>query len=309
MTLLQVHRENIIQAMLNYRLQFGGTDYQYAIFLGIGQATYNQLKKGKRDRIIRDDKLVRIGRLLGVHMKNSTPWKIVKTDVFEYITASLEHCQENAVSRIFCDSADVGKTTAAKQFQLRNKNVYMLDCSQVKTKTKFIRALAQAAGVEHNGRISEVFADLVYYLQVVDKPLIILDEAGDLEYEAWLEIKALWNALEGYCGMYMMGADGLAKKIENNRRNSKVGYAEIFRRFGSQYMSVVNKHQDKISRTAFFRKQAEMVAYANLPKDIDYNDFVKKLPVESLTRLKENIQKAVGKPQQLELLPSETADA
>ncbi len=43
-------------------------------------------------------------------------------------------------------------------------------------------------------------------------PLVVLDEAGDLQYEAFLELKALWNATEMCCGWYMMGADGLRRR-------------------------------------------------------------------------------------------------
>jgi len=41
------------------------------------------------------------------------------------------------------------------------------------------------------------YEDLVFYLKTLPYPLIIFDEAGDLQYDAFLEIKALWNATGG----------------------------------------------------------------------------------------------------------------
>ena len=63
---------------------------------------------------------------------------------------------------------------------------------------------------------------LLAYLRTIDTPLVILDEAGDLQYEAFLELKALWNATERCCAWYMMGADGLKEKINRAIEGKKV---------------------------------------------------------------------------------------
>ncbi len=69
--------------------------------------------------------------------------------------------------------------------------------------------------------------------------LIIIDEAGDLDYPAFLELKAFWNATEGSCGWFMIGADGLRTKIESGIHSRRVGFREIFSRFSESYASVV----------------------------------------------------------------------
>ena len=89
------------------------------------------------------------------------------------------------------------------------------------------------------GKYSEVYEDLVFYLKTLPTPLIILDEAGDLQHDAFLEVKALWNATDMVCGYYMMGADGLQNKMRRSIDNHKVGYTELFSRFGKQYGKVV----------------------------------------------------------------------
>ena len=74
-----------------------------------------------------------------------------------------------------------------------------------------------------NGRYSDVYEDLVAYLRTIDTPLVILDEAGDLQYEAFLELKALWNATERCCAWYMMGADGLKGEDQPRHRRQEGG--------------------------------------------------------------------------------------
>jgi len=128
---------------------------------------------------------------------------------------------------------------------------------------------------------------LVFYLRSIPNPLIILDEAGDLDYPAFLELKALWNATEGCCGWYMMGADGLREKIERARYARKVGYAELFSRFGSKYQKV--SPDGKEANEEFTRTQVVMIARANNP-DVDVKEMLGKVN-GSLRRVKIELQK------------------
>jgi hypothetical protein len=118
-----------------------------------------------------------------------------------------------------------------------------------------------------------VYGDLVWYLnQNIDPPLIILDEAGDLKYDAFLELKALWNATEGGAAWFMMGADGLKAKITRSINCKKVGYTEIFRRYGSKYRKVTPDGREDLIR--FKRDQAALIARANAPKGTDIQKLV-----------------------------------
>jgi hypothetical protein len=64
----------------------------------------------------------------------------------------------------------------------------------------------------------------------------------------------------------MMGADGLKAKIEYNLRNKKVGYTELFSRYGSRYQSVVPEGKEQ--SIEFIRHQLAMVAKANGAENI-----------------------------------------
>ena len=149
-----------------------------------------------------------------------------------------------------------------------------IDCSQVKTKLKLVRKIASEFGVDSKGHYADVYEDLVYYLRSIEHPLIILDEAGDLQYEAFLELKALWNATERCCAWYMMGADGLKEKINRSIECKKVGYTEMLSRYGGRYSKVTP--DDGKERDKFLRHQAEVVARANAPKDADIATIVRK---------------------------------
>lgn len=253
-------KQHVIEAIQKDQLSYSSAAKQ-ATSLGINAAQLSRICKGDFDQVITDAKWRNIGRRLGVSPKPEAPWVIVETPVFTYVQTQLSDCQENSISGLLCDYADIGKTIAAKEYAKENKFAWHIDCSQTKTKQKLIRKLAQEVGVDSNGKYADVYGDLVYYLQSLDRPLIILDEAGDLEYAAFLELKALWNATEGCCAWYLIGADGLEQKIKDNKDRKKVGYAEIFSRFGGRYQKAIDP--GKVSLDEITKTQVALITRAN----------------------------------------------
>lgn len=134
-----------------------------------------------------DANWVGIARRLGVQLRAEMPWTAAKTPTYAFISKQLEMCQESGLSAILCDMPNIGKTFSAKVYVKNHKNAVYVDCSQVKTKLKLIRYIAKEFGVSSYGRYGDVYEDLVAYLRTIDTPLIVLDEAGDLQYEAF------WN--------------------------------------------------------------------------------------------------------------------
>lgn len=288
-------KEKIFNVAIDQRGNFQGSDQKFATSLGINPSVYSRLKKGDFTKTLSESEWLRVGRVLGVALTAADEWKVAKTTTYKYIYNQLSYCQENSIARVFCDRADIGKSTTAKDYAARNKNVAYVDCSLCKTHHAFIRTLARKFGIDDKGKLRDVQDDMIYYVRSLEQPLIILDEAGDLSYPAWLEIKALWNALEGACGWYMLGADGLAAKIDRHRRSKKVGYAEIFRRFGSDYMQATPTSTNEADYAMYISTEAEKIIALNLPGvKVTPQELLKKSgsrQVMSLTLLKDRIIK------------------
>ena len=240
------------------------SDNKHAVSLGINNSVYNVLKKGIIDRVVSDANWVGIARRLNVSLKKDASWVPAVTATFAFITEQLETCQASGVSGILCDMANIGKTFTARIYAKKHKNAIYVDCSQVKSKLRLIRFIAKEFGVNSHGKYYDVYEDLVSYIRVLDNPLIILDEAGDLQYEAFLELKALWNATERCCAWYMIGADGLQEKINRSIECKKVGYTEMFSRYGDQYSKVVP--EGSAERKEFLLAQTLAVAQLNAPQ-------------------------------------------
>lgn len=248
------------------------SDNRHATALGIAPSVYNAIKKGNYDRQVSDANWIGIARRLGVQLREEMEWKAAVTATYAFVSTQLEMCQNSGLSAILCDMPNIGKTFTAKIYVKQHKNAVYVDCSQVKTKLKLIRHIAKEFGVGSNGRYGDVYEDLVAYLRTIDTPIIILDEAGDLQYEAFLELKALWNATERCCAWYMMGADGLKEKINRAIEGKKVGYTEMLSRYGDTYSKVTP--DDAKEREKFLKAQAAAVAKLNAPAGSDINRIV-----------------------------------
>lgn len=276
MTITPQFKARIIEALRADRPNYQGSDSAYAKTLGINGSVFSRVMKGETQQVLSDAKWISLARQLEVQLSGEN-WKTARTEVYSKVENDLKTCKENASALILVDECGIGKTYSARQVVRGLKNAFYLDCSQAKTKQLFIRLLAKTLGVDNKGRYIDVKADLKYAITYMDKPLIVLDEAGDLDYPAFLELKELWNATEGACGWYMMGADGLRAKIERGITHKKVGFREIFDRFNNRYMKAVPTGYE--NKQAFYAKMIGEVLLANLPdgEKRNLNTLIKKV--------------------------------
>lgn len=242
------YKSQIIAALKQRRENFAGSNAQFAVSLGINASQYSRITNDETEKVLSESNWIHLGRLMNIHPNQSQQWKTAKTEMFIYIMTQLQYCQKNSTSRLLCDIPDIGKTYTATYYAKNHKNVAYIDCSQVKSKQKFVRQIAKEFGLDNSGKYADVYEDLVYYLQELENPLIIVDEVGDLDYPAFLELKALWNATERCCAWYAMGADGLKHKIELGINHKKVGFTEFFSRFGNCFQKLSPDDKDGIQK-------------------------------------------------------------
>jgi DNA transposition AAA+ family ATPase len=258
------HKERIVEAIRDHGFRYKSNRAQ-ATSLDVNPAQFSRIINDDIGKVLSDDKWMLIARKYNVPQNpNVLQWQIARTKTFNFIEAQLDVCKDLSVSGMFCDIADIGKTFTAKYYVTQYRNAIYIDCSQTKSRTKLVRHISKEFGLDHDGRYTTVKDDLIQYMKTMRKPLIILDEFGDLEYPAFLEVKALWNATEYSCGWYVMGADGLKNKIDRNRRLKKVGFSEIFSRFGNRYQRITPENEHE--RKEFLKEQAAVVAKANKSK-------------------------------------------
>lgn len=264
----------IVEKLLDQRKNFDGTDNQFAKQWDINYSVFSRIKNEKNyDGLLREAQWLNLGRELDVEM-NTRKWNMARTDVFNMIEADVHFCKENAKAMICVDDCGIGKTFSAKYLSRSLKNCFYIDASQAKSRQQFIRLMAKTIGVDDRDKYVKVKANIKYALKMLPSPIVIIDEAGDLEYTAFLELKELWNATDKACGWYMMGADGLRRKIERGIQNKKVGFAELFSRYSERFSTIVPT--DKSEKIAFYKKLITDVLCVNMKNKTNLNNIVKR---------------------------------
>jgi hypothetical protein len=262
MMITQKFKEQVLTELRRRRELYDGRDgefgRQWSLPVGL---TKRLLTEGSTGSVLTDAQWLDLGRELDARVEQRS-WQMARTQVFGMISEDVAFCQQYAKGKICVDDCGIGKTFSAQYLSKSVKNCFYVDGSQAKTKQAFIRLLAIVIGVSERDRFLRVKANIKYALKMMEQPVVIIDEAGDLDYPAFLELKELWNATDQCCGWYLMGADGLRAKIERGIHNRKVGYAELFSRYSERYSTIVpTGRQEKL---AFYRRLITDVLSVNM---------------------------------------------
>ncbi len=194
----------------------------------ITSGQFYNLEAGRTREVLTNSQWVTLGRKLGVSVSRRG-WKIARTDVFNMIEEDVLFCRKYSKSRMFVDECAIGKSYSARYLSKTLRNRFYVDGSQGKSRMEFVAILAKAIGVDNKGKYSDMLTHVKYYLNSLRcSPVVIIDEAGDLNYNTLLVLQELWNATENNCEWYLMGADGLKSKIQKGIKSQKVGYANYF---------------------------------------------------------------------------------
>ncbi|MFL0104825.1 AAA family ATPase [Tenacibaculum maritimum] len=281
MQLTPEFREKVRKAILDARENYSGTDASFAKKIGINSSAYSRLKKGETERILADSVWLSLAREHNVTTKTNT-WKVARTKVYNELEGNLQFCQHHSKAMILIDECGIGKTFCAKHIIKGMKDAFYVDCSQGKTRQQFIRMIAKTVGIDNKGRYVDVKNNLKYCLNnILSTPIIVLDDAGYLDYPAFLELQELWNGTEDSCGWYMIGDESLQYKIDKGINSKKVGYRAIFSRFLDEYIRI--SPIGKEDKTAFYKELIGDVAEVNLKDKSRINSIIKKCLSKSTT--------------------------
>ena len=123
-------------------------------------------------------------------------WNMARTDVFNMIEDDVVFCKEFGKSMMFVDECAIGKTYSARYLSRRLKNCFNVDASQCRQERAFIKELARSVGAELEGTLEDIKASTKYILNILPRPIVIIDEAGCLSYSSLQLLHEFWNGTQ-----------------------------------------------------------------------------------------------------------------
>ncbi|NDW10928.1 AAA family ATPase [Dysgonomonas sp. 520] len=245
------------------------------------KAALSSIKKPEKRNMLKDSTWLKLATHFNLLSDGS--WNIAPTHGYITMTTYLNTCKKHGLWKVVCDHASFGKTTAAMDFCNKHKDTaFYIDCSEYTTKGDFITALARQFGLERTGTFNQLWQDVTDELLLLDKPLLVLDEFGDVHDSIITLLKSLYNkANRGdhvALGVLHIGADNLKKRMIDGKRKQKQSYAEYWSRIGDDLLTLNFHNPEKPKQAAkLLESDAEKILELNMPESLaEYKDDILK---------------------------------
>lgn len=123
----------------------------------------------------------------------------------------------------------MGKSTSLKGYA-RRENVFMVTVDKTMNAKRFFLNIADVLGISFDGNIHDVMMKIASELNSLDKPLLIIDEAGKLNHVMMLYLHDLREYTKDNCGILLAGMPYFRTRLIKFSEKQKEGCSEFLRR-------------------------------------------------------------------------------
>jgi len=184
---------------------------------------------------IKDTYFIRIAEVVGVKMEKSY-WDFIMTKEFQEVAALLQEAKDNGIAKtIICETGG-GKSYCIAKFKIKNPvHTYVLKLDNLVRISDIFTELGLILNVPEKGTRAWRRGQIVIKLRDIRRagghPIIIFDEGENMSAELMKMLKGLYDGIEGYASLVLIGTDQLLRKMEGNKRRDKDAAPQFYRRF------------------------------------------------------------------------------
>ncbi len=230
---------------------------QFSNASGVSQSVITHILKenstftipaGNNKKVIIADKYFnRIARFIGYDL-NPTFWKNQATPQFTSIIANLEDAKQHGITKIILGETGAGKTHTINLF----KRKYVADTFIITVGStdnlsdlidKIIEQLKITTGKTKSKKLRDIALRLRSLKEDGQKPQLIFDESEYMKQPALASMKELYDHLNKFCSIILIGTEQLIDNIDVLRKKNKPGIAQFYRRikFGIRQLPAVDR--------------------------------------------------------------------
>jgi DNA transposition AAA+ family ATPase len=123
----------------------------------------------------------------------------------------------------------MGKSTTLKAASMR-ANTYYCYIDPTLTPKVFLKGLLRDMGISFDGSLNAMLNRAADELNMLNAPLLLLDECGKLSDAMVLMLHSLRDKTILNCGMVLAGMPNFKNRLIGHVNRGKTGYSEFFRR-------------------------------------------------------------------------------
>jgi len=228
-------KKQIAEHLRGYCGRMGSQNKAANSMKGVSAATISHILSGEW-ALIKDEMWRSVAAQSGF---KTDDWQAVETRDYKLLYNILQDAQANALVMAVTGESGTGKSFAVKHFSAQNREAYLLSCAEYWNRRMFLAELLAVMGRDSSGyTVAEMMNEVVRYLKVADRPILIVDEADKLSDQVLYFFITIYNQLEDHCGIVLCATDHLAKRIIRGRKLNKKGYKEIYSRIGRRFVEL-----------------------------------------------------------------------
>ena len=193
---------------------------------------------------IADKWFVQLADVVGVQVEKVF-WKYFETKQSQGVKAWLNDAKDKGISRTIICNTRMGKTEAVNEFMhYRPKHTYLITVNSLMRLHDIINIMCNLLNIPlNNSKAMKLSAIIIKFRDIKrsgGNPMIIFDEGENMEYSVLKMIKGLYDGIEKYCGIVLIGTDQLIKTLERLRDSNKVAGPQLYYRLEPGFRRISN---------------------------------------------------------------------
>jgi transcriptional regulator with XRE-family HTH domain len=247
-------KKQIVEALEDYMLQHDITQNKIAKRSGVNARYIIQMREGNYSVTVEDKTVViadkyfeKIAELINFQIRK-TYWETKPTEQLTEILAELKDAKRYSYTRAFIGDTGCGKSYAIERFRLKNPNdTFVVTVSQLDNIGDILDKIIDKLKIAPAQTKSKKLKDIVVKLHSLkldgNLPMLIFDECEYMKQPALCAMKELYDNLNKYCAIVLVGHYQLMTNLEKLRKKSKDGIPQLYRRikFGIRYLPNIDR--------------------------------------------------------------------
>lgn len=231
-------KQNIVKSLTSYMEVHGLSQENMEQRSGVNVAYLNALLNGKTavgKTEIGDSHYKKVADAIGYEYE-PVFWRLIETIQYNIILEELLDSKMRGSEKMIIGETGCGKTTTLKEFKkLKPVNTYCIKVSSLHKLKDILNDICDVMKITIKGsevaKLRKIASKMRDLKLSGKKPILVIDEAENLKVPALRMTKALYDALEDYCPIVLLGTKQLQNKIEKLKEDDEEGMPQLYRRF------------------------------------------------------------------------------
>jgi AAA domain len=183
---------------------------------------------------ISDKWFFKLAEFAGLPIKKQY-WNTLQTVQFVGVISALEAAKKTSrISVVICETGQ-GKTYSVEKFVHANpQHTYKVTVSDAHKLRDILDELLDQLNLEHKygtaAQLRSISDKMKELKHSGARPIIIIDEAENLKLPVIKSLKALYDIINGYASLCLIGTSQLIKRLEYMKKKDRSGVPQFYRR-------------------------------------------------------------------------------